>query len=244
MARHPLESVLIPAEAFTNGLRSGTAPITSSEDLTAITTLAHAFTKQYQPVLASEFMWVQILTYSFFRLHRLWGMASQVVERETNHATIYQSLEYDDLRPVIEQNIQSIQNDIKTLQDTFKRVLEVELPLVAMEQALCCIAENSPPTVQNLFANCLQALKNAPEELGEAVEAVLQGLREEIAKHRGTITEIEAIRSRLAEVKISTSAIHKDSDRLLNQEIKLIATIEKCEKNLAKSDRQRKAKTV
>jgi hypothetical protein len=244
MPKRPFAQTLNPEQALSSGLRTNSPAIVKGEDLTALKTIAASLTEQYKPVLPTEMMWIQLLAYSFFRLHRLWNLSAQISERELTSAKLFHTLDYDYLRPVIEQDIQSLQNDITALQGIFKRVLENELPQVAVEHFLIIIADRSPPTVQTLFADSLQILKNAPEDLREAIEAVLSGLREEISKNRATIVEIESIRSRLADLKINTSSNHKDSDRLLNQEMKLIQTIERCQLNLAKTAKQRKAKMV
>jgi hypothetical protein len=77
------------------------------------------------------------------------------------------------------------------------------------------------------------------DDLKEAVRGILEGLRATIAEQRESILHIESLRARLSSTSIATSAIHRDSDRLLNQELKLIQNIEKATTNLARLARMR-----
>jgi hypothetical protein len=247
MPRFPLSEVLNPEKALASGLRTNAPALVKGEDLTALKTIAFAIVEEFTPKSATEFMWCNILTFSYFRLHRVWGLAAQVSEREQSHGTLFHSVEMDSLRPAIEEIIQSITNDIGNLQDVSRRVLaEVqEIPLAALRQIIVVIQGkdyvSSSPALQEALSDALESLNDtSPEdEIKESVRGILEGLREVISDNRNSILEIERIRARLSTTSIATSAIHRDSDRLLSQELKLIGSIEKATSNLARLAKMR-----
>jgi regulator of replication initiation timing len=102
---------------------------------------------------------------------------------------------------------------------------------------------NSSPALQEALSDALETLNDtSPEdEIKEAVRGILEGLSKVISDNRNSILEIERIRARLSTTSIATSAIHRDSDRLLNQELKLIQNIERSQANLARLAKMRGA---
>jgi DNA repair exonuclease SbcCD ATPase subunit len=249
MPKYPYDDTLNPEKALATGLRLNQPPICQGESLIALKTIAASVVDEFAPKSFSEFAWCNILTMSFFRLHRCWFLAAQVSAREQSHGTLFHSVEMDSLRPLIEEIIQSIMIDLETLQDVSRRVLaEVqEIPLAALRQIIVIIQgrdySNSSPALQEALSDALESLNDtSPEdEIKESTEGVLEALRATIAEQRQSILEIERIRARLSTTSIATSAIHRDSDRLLNQELKLIQNIEKATTNLARLAKMRGA---
>jgi hypothetical protein len=247
MPKFPYDDTLNPEKALATGLRLNQPPICQGESLIALKTIAASVVDEFSPKSFSEFAWCNVLAMSFFRLHRCWYMSSQVSERQQAHGTLFHSVEMDSLRPAIEEIIQSITNDLMTLQDVSRRVLaEVpEIPFAALRQVFIAIQgrdySNSSPALQEALSDALENLNDTSprDDLKEAVRGILEGLREVIATNRNSILEIERIRSRLSSTSIATSAIHRDSDRLLNQELKLINNIEKATTNLARLAKMR-----
>jgi hypothetical protein len=247
MPKYPLSEVLNPEKALATGLRTNSPPICQGESLIALKAISAAVVDEFSPVSATEWMWTNVLVFSYYRLHRVWGLAAQVSEREQSHGTLFHSVEMDSLRPAIEEIIQSITNDLGTLQDVSRRVLaEVqEIPMQALLQVFMVIQgrdySNSSPALQEALSDALETLNDTSpkDDLKEAVRGILEGLREVIATNRQSILEIERIRSRLSSTSIATSAIHRDSDRLLSHELKLIGSIEKATSNLARLAKMR-----
>jgi regulator of replication initiation timing len=240
MPKFPTEFTLNPVTALSSGLRSNSAPILKSEDLTALKTIAAAVVEEFEPVQPTEWMWCNILAFSFFRIHRVWNLSAAVSEREQTHGTLFHSIELDELRPAIEGTIQSIHADMMTLEDTFRRLSgdSPTIPLQALLQVFRYIQGRdycpNPSSLHKALSEALETLNDTTpkEALKEAVESILEGLRGVIAENRQSILEIERLRERLSSTSIATAAIHRDSDRLMAQEMKLIQNIERSQANL------------
>jgi hypothetical protein len=166
MPKFPYDDTLNPEKALATGLRLNQPPICQGESLIALKTIAASVVDEFSPKSFSEFAWCNVLAMSFFRLHRCWYMAAQVSEREQSHGTLFHSVEMDSLRPVLKEIIQSITNDLMTLQDVSRRVLaEVqEIPVAALRQVFIAIQgrdySNSSPALQEALSDALENLND------------------------------------------------------------------------------------
>jgi hypothetical protein len=249
MPKFPIEATLNPITALASGLRKNQPPILKGEDLTALKAISAAVVEEHQPVLPSELMWCNILSFSFFRLFRIWGLGAQLAERETNQGKLFHTLEYDEIRPAIEAQISAIQGDIMTLQEVFRKfsAVDSENPNLAIKQVFHHILGRDYVIKASALHKALLSAsepfndESLKEDLKTSTESILEALRLAASELRDDVLTVEKLRSRLAEVKISTSVIHSQSDRLLNQELKLIQNIERSQANLARLAKMRGA---
>jgi hypothetical protein len=249
MPKYPLSDVLDPEKALATGLRTGVPTILKGESLIALKAISSAIVDEFQPISATEWMWTNVLAYSYFRLHRVWFIANQVAEREQSHGVLFHSVEMDALRPVLESTIQSITSDIYTLEDTFRRVSAQGsgVPDLAIKNVSLHIMGrdycNDPSELHKALSEALEHFddESPKKSLKEVTEFILEAMRGTIAENRQSVIEIERIRARLSSTSIATMSIHRDSDRLLSQELKLIGNIEKATSNLARLAKMRGA---
>jgi hypothetical protein len=220
-----ISEVLSPEKALSTGLRSNQSLLCEGESASSMRAIAGAVVSEFNPISPTEYMWCNILTISYVRLFRCWGLGAQLAERETNQGKLFNTLEYNEIRPAIESQISAIQGDTMTLQEVFRKVsaLDSENPNLAIKQVFHHILGRDYVIKASALHKALLSAsehfndESLKEDLETSTESILEALRVAASELRDDVLTVEKLRSRLAEVKISTSVIHSQSDRLLNQ---------------------------
>jgi hypothetical protein len=75
MPKFPFAETFHPEKALSIGLKGSVPAILDSDEVRKLKTISSAFQDFYQPESPLDFLWLQILSMSFFKLQKCWGVS-------------------------------------------------------------------------------------------------------------------------------------------------------------------------